>query len=147
MWRDSCLQVGYIETNIIEIIYVIKRYMRAHLSFTTCTLGAGSPPSVVLVLEEMTNEHGSLDFRNPPPPLLSFSLFNLLSPVDISAFVSWFLFLHPTTFSWFFFRGKFDGRDAAVKRILPECFSFADREVWLSPLKNRFVDVYSCLLL
>ena len=27
------------------------------------------------------------------------------------------------------FRGKFDGRDAAVKRILPECFSFADREV------------------
>lgn len=29
-----------------------------------------------------------------------------------------------------FLRGKFDGRDAAVKRILPECFSFADREVW-----------------
>jgi len=28
-----------------------------------------------------------------------------------------------------FLRGKFDGRDAAVKRILPECFSFADREV------------------
>ena len=28
-----------------------------------------------------------------------------------------------------FFRGKFDGRDAAVKRILPDCFSFADREV------------------
>ena len=27
------------------------------------------------------------------------------------------------------FRGKFDGRDAAVKRILPECFTFADREV------------------
>ena len=27
------------------------------------------------------------------------------------------------------FRGNFDGRDAAVKRILPECFSFADREV------------------
>ncbi|XP_015749967.1 PREDICTED: serine/threonine-protein kinase/endoribonuclease IRE1-like isoform X3 [Acropora digitifera] len=27
------------------------------------------------------------------------------------------------------YKGKFDGRDAAVKRILPECFSFADREV------------------
>ncbi|KAK3753794.1 hypothetical protein QZH41_018451 [Actinostola sp. cb2023] len=31
------------------------------------------------------------------------------------------------------YRGTFDGRDVAVKRILPECFSFADREcsvVW-----------------
>ncbi|PFX20206.1 Serine/threonine-protein kinase/endoribonuclease IRE1 [Stylophora pistillata] len=27
------------------------------------------------------------------------------------------------------YKGKFDGRDAAVKRILPECFTFADREV------------------
>ncbi|XP_020626094.1 serine/threonine-protein kinase/endoribonuclease IRE1-like [Orbicella faveolata] len=27
------------------------------------------------------------------------------------------------------YKGNFDGRDAAVKRILPECFSFADREV------------------
>ena len=26
-------------------------------------------------------------------------------------------------------RGRFDHRDVAVKRILPECFSFADREV------------------
>ena len=32
-------------------------------------------------------------------------------------------------FLMLFLRGKFDGRDAAVKRILPECFSFADREV------------------
>uniref|UniRef100_H3B8N1 Serine/threonine-protein kinase/endoribonuclease IRE1 n=1 Tax=Latimeria chalumnae TaxID=7897 RepID=H3B8N1_LATCH len=29
------------------------------------------------------------------------------------------------------FRGRFDNRDVAVKRILPECFSFADREVQL----------------
>ncbi|XP_031563309.1 serine/threonine-protein kinase/endoribonuclease IRE2-like isoform X1 [Actinia tenebrosa] len=29
------------------------------------------------------------------------------------------------------YRGTFDGRDVAVKRILPECFSFADREVAL----------------
>eukprot|EP00111_Clytia_hemisphaerica_P015843 TCONS_00046798-protein len=29
------------------------------------------------------------------------------------------------------FKGKFDERDVAVKRILPECFSFADREVEL----------------
>ena len=28
------------------------------------------------------------------------------------------------------YRGKFDERDVAVKRILPECFSFADREVF-----------------
>lgn len=28
-------------------------------------------------------------------------------------------------------RGKFDDRPVAVKRILPECFSFADREVQL----------------
>ncbi|XP_065660136.1 serine/threonine-protein kinase/endoribonuclease IRE1 isoform X2 [Hydra vulgaris] len=29
------------------------------------------------------------------------------------------------------YRGKFDERDVAVKRILPDCFSFADREVQL----------------
>ncbi|XP_030847647.1 serine/threonine-protein kinase/endoribonuclease IRE1-like [Strongylocentrotus purpuratus] len=29
----------------------------------------------------------------------------------------------------FVFKGRFDNRDIAVKRILPECFSFADREV------------------
>ncbi|KAM9296635.1 serine/threonine-protein kinase/endoribonuclease IRE1 [Gastrophryne carolinensis] len=29
------------------------------------------------------------------------------------------------------YRGRFDNRDVAVKRILPECFSFADREVQL----------------
>ncbi|XP_053902680.1 serine/threonine-protein kinase/endoribonuclease IRE1 [Malaclemys terrapin pileata] len=29
------------------------------------------------------------------------------------------------------YRGTFDNRDVAVKRILPECFSFADREVRL----------------
>mgnify|MGYP001791540763 CR=1 FL=1 len=31
----------------------------------------------------------------------------------------------------FVYRGKFDGRDVAVKRILPECFDLADREVQL----------------
>lgn len=29
------------------------------------------------------------------------------------------------------FRGRFDNRDVAVKRLLPECFTFADREVEL----------------
>lgn len=29
------------------------------------------------------------------------------------------------------FRGAFDKRDVAVKRLLPECFTFADREVTL----------------
>ena len=28
-------------------------------------------------------------------------------------------------------RGKFDERPVAVKRLLPECFGFADREVIL----------------
>lgn len=27
------------------------------------------------------------------------------------------------------FRGEFDSRPVAVKRLLPECFTFADREV------------------
>jgi hypothetical protein len=27
-------------------------------------------------------------------------------------------------------RGEFDHRPVAVKRILPECFELADREVW-----------------
>jgi len=29
------------------------------------------------------------------------------------------------------FRGQFDGRAIAVKRLLPDCFTFADREVAL----------------
>lgn len=29
------------------------------------------------------------------------------------------------------FRGEFDGRSVAVKRLLPDCFTFADREVAL----------------
>ncbi|XP_039269837.2 serine/threonine-protein kinase/endoribonuclease IRE1-like [Styela clava] len=29
------------------------------------------------------------------------------------------------------YKGKFDGRDVAVKRIVPQCFTFADREVAL----------------
>ena len=33
------------------------------------------------------------------------------------------------TLQTFIFRGKFGCRDVAVKRILPECVSFADREV------------------
>ncbi|KAK3089270.1 hypothetical protein FSP39_002213 [Pinctada imbricata] len=31
----------------------------------------------------------------------------------------------------FVYRGRFDNRDVAVKRLLPECFTFADREVEL----------------
>lgn len=34
-------------------------------------------------------------------------------------------------FHCFSTRGQFDNRPVAVKRILPECFSFADREVQL----------------
>jgi len=45
-------------------------------------------------------------------------LFNLLNITT--------LYFHP-----FSTRGQFDNRAVAVKRILPECFSFADREVQL----------------
>ena len=31
----------------------------------------------------------------------------------------------------FYFRGKFDNRDVAVKRVLAACFTIADREVEL----------------
>ncbi|KGL78317.1 Serine/threonine-protein kinase/endoribonuclease IRE1, partial [Tinamus guttatus] len=31
----------------------------------------------------------------------------------------------------FVFRGQFDGRNVAVKRLLPECFHLVDREVQL----------------
>lgn len=44
------------------------------------------------------------------------------SPAQLSRYTAGFTLL-------LFFRGKFDGRDAAVKRILPDCFSFANREV------------------
>lgn len=44
------------------------------------------------------------------------------------------------------FKGKFDSRDVAVKRILPECFSFADREVELLRESDEHANVirYFC---
>lgn len=44
------------------------------------------------------------------------------------------------------FKGKFDERDVAVKRILPECFSFADREVELLRESDEHANVirYFC---
>lgn len=50
-------------------------------------------------------------------PMLS-KLYGSLSKM-ISKFLNWI------------FRGRFDNRDVAVKRLLPECFTFADREVEL----------------
>ncbi len=32
--------------------------------------------------------------------------------------------------SFFYYRGVFDSRQVAVKRIIPECFDLADREVY-----------------
>ncbi|XP_032242727.1 serine/threonine-protein kinase/endoribonuclease IRE1 [Nematostella vectensis] len=45
------------------------------------------------------------------------------------------------------YKGKFDGRDVAVKRILPECFSFADREVALLRESDAHANVvrYFCM--
>lgn len=46
----------------------------------------------------------------------------------------------------FVFKGKFEGRDVAVKRILPECFAFADREVDLLKESDQHPNVirYFC---
>eukprot|EP00794_Sanderia_malayensis_P009072 gene9072-10040_t len=45
------------------------------------------------------------------------------------------------------YRGKFDQRNVAVKRILPECFSFADREVALLRESDEHPNVirYFCM--
>jgi len=42
----------------------------------------------------------------------------------------------------------FDGRCVAVKRLLPECFSFADREVELLRLSDQHSNVvrYYCMV-
>ncbi|XP_046337204.2 serine/threonine-protein kinase/endoribonuclease IRE1-like [Haliotis rufescens] len=47
----------------------------------------------------------------------------------------------------FVYRGRFDGRDVAVKRLLPECFSFADREVELLRESDQHPNVirYFCM--
>lgn len=42
-----------------------------------------------------------------------------------------FVLIYVVHFVFFIFRGMFDNRDVAVKRLLPECFTFADREVSL----------------
>jgi len=46
----------------------------------------------------------------------------------------------------FVFKGKFEGRECAVKRILPECFAFADREVDLLKESDQHPNVirYFC---
>lgn len=45
------------------------------------------------------------------------------------------------------YRGKFDNRDVAVKRLLPECFTFADREVELLRESDQHSNVirYFCM--
>ncbi|XP_046408900.1 serine/threonine-protein kinase/endoribonuclease IRE1 [Ischnura elegans] len=47
----------------------------------------------------------------------------------------------------FVFRGEFDNRPVAVKRILPECFTFADREVDLLRESDEHANVirYFCM--
>lgn len=48
----------------------------------------------------------------------------------------------------FYYRGKFDHRSVAVKRLLPECFSFADREVELLRESDQHPNVirYFCMV-
>lgn len=45
-------------------------------------------------------------------------------------------------------RGRFDNRDVAVKRVLPECFNFADREVELLRESDQHPNVirYFCMV-
>lgn len=53
-----------------------------------------------------------------------------------------------STFLNWIFRGKFDNRDVAVKRLLPECFTFADREVELLRESDQHSNVirYFCMV-
>ena len=48
----------------------------------------------------------------------------------------------------FYYRGQFDNRDVAVKRILPDCFNFADREVDLLRESDEHPNVirYYCMV-
>ncbi len=48
---------------------------------------------------------------------------------------------------FFFFRGRFDNRDVAVKRVLAACFSIADREVDLLRESDEHPNVvrYFCM--
>lgn len=47
----------------------------------------------------------------------------------------------------YFYRGKFENRDVAVKRLLPECFTVADREVCLLRESDEHKNVirYFCM--
>lgn len=53
-----------------------------------------------------------------------------LNPVCCLNFMEVYQSLYQLFLNWLF-RGRFDNRDVAVKRLLPECFTFADREVEL----------------
>lgn len=46
------------------------------------------------------------------------------------------------------FRGRFENRPCAVKRLLPECFTFADREVELLRESDQHAHVirYFCMV-
>ena len=48
----------------------------------------------------------------------------------------------------FTFSGSFDGRDVAVKRLLPDCFNVADREVELLRESDQHPNVirYYCMV-
>lgn len=43
----------------------------------------------------------------------------------------YYFYMEKSLFHSASFRGEFDGRAVAVKRLLPDCFMFADREVAL----------------
>lgn len=53
-----------------------------------------------------------------------------------------------SSFLSLFFRGTFDNRSVAVKRLLPECFTFADREVELLRESDQHPHVirYFCMV-
>jgi hypothetical protein len=53
----------------------------------------------------------------------------------------------PNSF-FYYFRGKFENRPVAVKRLLPECFTFADREVELLRESDQHPHVirYFCMV-
>ncbi|CAH1794461.1 unnamed protein product [Owenia fusiformis] len=96
--------------------------------------------------QEQISQQTPLPGRNPTPAVLNEDLAKgyvqvgkiMFNPKDI---------LGHGCEGTFVYRGRFDNRDVAVKRLLPECFSFADREVELLRESDQHPNVirYFCM--
>ncbi|KTG47292.1 hypothetical protein cypCar_00021629, partial [Cyprinus carpio] len=146
--RNSLLLIGHHETPPDAHNKILEKFPesipRQHINVI--------PPATEKTIEEKVNESGMEDSSPLPPPVSSLQekpsrIPRVETPVDsmlkdmatiifctflLAGWVA-FIITYPKSivFSLCNFRGQFDNRPVAVKRILPECFSFADREVQL----------------